>query len=151
MKLLILSCGARKRDASNPLPAGELYTGPLWSTLRKHRKPGTRVLVLSAEHGLIPEDKAIMPYDRMLDPERVAELAQLRAVDKCAGVIRKVFPDPDITDTVAVCGGGLYVQLARQYVHYAYRCGFLPSETPDTIINGGIGYMRKELQEWLCK
>lgn len=149
MKLLILSCGARKRPVTEPMSAGELYTGPLWTTLRKYQTQDVRVAVLSAEHGLIPADKTILPYDRRLDPARVAELRKLGPTDKAAGVIYRVTRGLRMEDRVAVCGGGDYIDLARTYIEYAYRCGFVPSPTPDAIINGPIGKMRAALREFL--
>ena len=73
---LILPCGGKKREEVYPtaiFPVSELYTGSLWTTYRNNadldadgRNTSLDVFVLSAEYGLLPEDRSICSYDRVL-------------------------------------------------------------------------------------
>ncbi len=79
MRLLILSCSATK--AEHPDRAIDLYDGPSFRTLRAWQRGATdaerqelAVWILSAEHGLIPWDEWVEPYDRRMTRERAAEV-----------------------------------------------------------------------------
>jgi hypothetical protein len=73
-RLLILACSQRKRPDAELLPALERYDGPAFRVLRRFlrsRAPDPpEVLILSAEHGLIPRDLPIAAYDRKMTPAR---------------------------------------------------------------------------------
>jgi hypothetical protein len=73
-RLLILACSQRKRPDAELLPALERYDGPAFRVLRRFlrsRAPDPPdVLILSAEHGLIPRDLPIAAYDRKMTPAR---------------------------------------------------------------------------------
>lgn len=80
-RLLILSCSQRKRPDEGLLPAVKRYDGPAFRILRRFlsenpsRAPD--ILILSAEHGLIPHDLPITLYDRKMTPARARELRPL--------------------------------------------------------------------------
>lgn len=80
-RLLILSCSRRKRPDKDPLPAIERYDGPAFRVLRRFLRESPSeapdVLILSAEHGLIPQDLPIASYDRKMTPARARELRPL--------------------------------------------------------------------------
>ena len=75
-RALFLSCSRTKNPSPGLLPAVSRYDGPAFRTLRRHREAAgdLRVWVLSAAHGLIPEDREIPDYDRQMDAKRAAEL-----------------------------------------------------------------------------
>jgi hypothetical protein len=77
-RLLILACSQRKRPDEGLLPAVERYDGPTFRVLRRFLREGISeppdVLILSAEHGLIPQDLPIAAYDRKMTPARAREL-----------------------------------------------------------------------------
>lgn len=77
-RMVIVGCTARKTSARGPVPALELYNGGCVPTLRARLgadpRLRARVRFLSAEHGLVSADTPLHPYDRPLDPDRVAEL-----------------------------------------------------------------------------
>lgn len=78
--LLIISCSKRKRTAPRPLPAVELYDGPVYRTLRRYsRQIGSSpvdTLIISARHGCILPETLLDTYDETLssavDPRFVA-------------------------------------------------------------------------------
>ena len=84
---LIIPCGGAK--ASEPKPARDLYTGSMFRhTLAavlavagwcQARGIPSRILILSAKHGLIGLDEVLAPYDlKMGDPGSVAAAALAR-------------------------------------------------------------------------
>jgi len=66
----VIPCGAAKLDA--PAPARDLYTGAMFRhTLAAAEAAAegdeqARILILSAEHGLIGLDEIVAPYDRKM-------------------------------------------------------------------------------------
>jgi hypothetical protein len=79
--MLILACSRRKRHDEELLPAVERYDGPAFRVLRRflRERPAEAptVLILSAEHGLIPHDLPIAAYDRKMTEARAHELRPL--------------------------------------------------------------------------
>jgi hypothetical protein len=77
-RLVIAACSARKTSTLVPVPALELYQGGCVPQLRErigpHPRLRARTRILSAQHGLIPAETPLLPYDRPLDPQRAAEL-----------------------------------------------------------------------------
>ncbi len=72
MKIAIITaCGNKKEPI--PLPAHKLYKSPRIKTIY-NRRQGHDMFILSAEHGLIPADKIIRPYNRLMDEQRCDEL-----------------------------------------------------------------------------
>ena len=64
MAPLIVQCGAGKFPGAHRV--ADLYTGPLWSTLRRvERETGIArdVYVLSAKYGIVRMDKVVESYD----------------------------------------------------------------------------------------
>lgn len=77
-RLLVISCGERKRHDAIPLPALERYIGPKFGVLRNYlrdrRDPDLVIYILSAKFGLIPADELIPDYDQKMTSERAAVL-----------------------------------------------------------------------------
>lgn len=104
--LIIISCG--KTKAATPQPAADLYTGAYFKTLlryARHHAPGHNILIISAQHGLLPLHRIVAPYNQRLGwpgcitPSRVHEqAARLKLLDR-----RDVW----------VLGGRPYVHIVR--------------------------------------
>ena len=66
---LIVQCGAGKLPGIHAVI--DLYTGPLWSTLRKVRQElgalPVPVYVLSARYGVVPVSRRVPSYNAVLD------------------------------------------------------------------------------------
>lgn len=77
-RLLIVACSQAKRPDARSMEAIERYDGPTFRLLRKARGLGlladTRIMILSAKYGLIPEYWMIDDYDQRMTPARAAEL-----------------------------------------------------------------------------
>lgn len=68
---VVTACGNKKEDV--PLPAWRIYKSPRIKAVYR-RKGGEDMYILSAEHGLLPAEKIIKPYNRLLDPDRIQKL-----------------------------------------------------------------------------
>lgn len=77
MRTLIIACSATKRPDAGLLPALDRYDGPAYRTLRSNLAAAgeLRVVILSAEFGLLEADAAIPDYDRLMTTKRAGELA----------------------------------------------------------------------------
>ncbi|ASJ03942.1 hypothetical protein A3L01_00630 [Thermococcus barossii] len=70
---LVTSCGAKKEET--PQPAGRLYkSSRIRHLYKKSKELGIPFYILSAKYGLINADMIIEPYDKVMTPERAAEL-----------------------------------------------------------------------------
>lgn len=87
---IIIPCGAAKLD--RPAPARDLYTGQMFRhTLHAAQTEadaiGGRVLILSAQHGLIDPDTVIAPYNtRMGQPGSVTPGTIARQAEDDLGI-----------------------------------------------------------------
>ncbi len=90
--LLILSCSGRKRPDPQPIPAFDRYDGVAYAVVRKALRevPGLAdrltIVILSAEYGLIAAEMPIPWYDRRMDAQRAAVLAEQISV-QCQALI----------------------------------------------------------------
>lgn len=106
--VVIVACGAAKLD--HPAPAGEMYTGSYHRATRRAAAvlagDAGRVMILSAEYGLLDLDTVIAPYEKRLPERQVpAEwVAMVRAQAAAAG----------IATAPVVLAGRAYVHGARQ-------------------------------------
>ncbi|EIJ65735.1 hypothetical protein BD31_I0838 [Candidatus Nitrosopumilus salaria BD31] len=76
-KLLVVSCSQRKKIEMNRMPAVEMYDGPMFRMIRKH-KPfnynGVDLLIVSAKYGLIRPTQQITNYDKRLSSDQIPTL-----------------------------------------------------------------------------
>ena len=77
-RLVIVGCGAAKRDPGETYPAKELYTSTYFQKKREFAETcGDRWMILSAEHGLVPPTADLRPYETSIDDLENDEIAQL--------------------------------------------------------------------------
>jgi hypothetical protein len=134
-RLLILSCGSRK--AETPAPALILYDGPVFRQVRAflaRTLPAIhpRIMILSAEHGLVAQDQRLGPYDRLMDAARADELAA-------------AVPELPPAGEVFVFGGRLY----RQVVEAWASAGAFGAAAVLYASGRGNGDMMSQLGRWL--
>ncbi|BEI26536.1 DUF6884 domain-containing protein [Vibrio fluvialis] len=63
---LVIACSAAKVESESRCQAFDLYTGNVFKTIKANVPDALdrfNILILSAEHGLIPADKHIHTYD----------------------------------------------------------------------------------------
>ncbi len=139
---IILACSMRKRETDEPLPAYQLYAGPLWLTLRSWDNPSARVtrcdaFALSAKHGLIPATQEIAPYDLALGkrptwPDATDARSAVLARELARNRPAVFFAGGEKYRNVMLCWLGL--TLAGRKV---------------TCASGGIGKQRQQLQSFI--
>ena len=78
---VITACGNKKESIA--LPAWKIYKSSRIKAVHK-RKNDEDMYILSAEHGLLPSEKIIEPYNRLIDEKRVQEL-----IPKIEPIIKK--------------------------------------------------------------
>lgn len=78
---VITACGNKKESTS--LPAWKIYKSTRIKAVHK-RKKDEDMYILSAEHGLLPSEKIIKPYNRLMDEKRAQEL-----IPKIESIIKK--------------------------------------------------------------
>lgn len=133
--LLLLSCSARKRHDTQPLPAILRYDGPLYQDLRAFLRrrgwpPALRIGTFSAEYGLIGALAPIPDYERRLDSERAAQLR--------SAVLATLARWRDLADRTVLVAGSLYVSSLLPALQSA---GY----SSVTVVPGAIGEKRAHL------
>lgn len=106
-KLLIISCGGKKRKWA--APARDLYTGPLfrasWHYAQQWEKHNFGVVfILSATHGLVEPYRVLEPYNERMN--------KFNYVDKAARIARQLKgmgPVFDRIESVEIHAGRWYV------------------------------------------
>ncbi len=142
MRLLIMTCSARKRGGDAPLPAHERYDGPLWQVLRAYRREQPlfagelAVHVLSAEFGLIPDTCPVPLYDQTMTGTR-AEALRPQAVGRLAELLE--------SRPAAVC-----LALSQRYLRALDGWqDLIPAGTAATVTDGPLGTKLGQLRAWL--
>ena len=144
--LVLIACGAKKKEDGKAHSLYNLYEGPMWQTLRLNIGdiPKENVLVLSAHHGLSRSDKPSMAYDEQLTPKRADEIIGNGIKAEISSFLKgKEF------DSVIIAGSGEYRRVFYQIANLMKNKGDI---TPDAMIvetTGGIGEQRGQFGEYL--
>ena len=135
---LLMACSDRKvpRDEC---AAGEMYDGVMWRVWRNWCKGNPvdrpRLLILSAEYGLLGSQEIIRTYNRKMTPDRISEIMPTIDANMFRG-LRELY----------ICAGELYaapILLALDPVRQdAFRGNVIWTQMP-------IGKMMHALKEWL--
>lgn len=137
-RLLILACSDRKTRLHTPSPAWYVYDGGLFRICKALLARGgwpedVGVRILSAEHGLIRPDKAILPYQRRMTPDRAQQLRGW-----ASQVALAVFEEE---------AGEAYLAMGRSYMPAVD--GLFPAHVTVTSGAGQVGEMQSRLKDWL--
>lgn len=142
-RLLIQSCSAQKRPDPGLLPAIERYDGPAFRLLRKAGRAGHLIdvytLIISAEHGLIPEDRNIADYDRNMDRDRAAEITVAVSTD-----LWRWFRNHPDCRSVCINVGPAYQAFIAGFPEWCERHGIAV-----IVCAGGIGQRLTQIKAWL--
>ena len=152
MRLLVMSCSARKTITPGLVPAIERYDGPLYQTYRVWERAAPRsdhpaILILSAEYGLIPARGLIPAYDRKMDEARAAQLAAggITETDYTGLRMDTAGEEEPAFRSACFVGGKLYLGVMETLlIPFLGKTGLQPAR-----VNGQIGYMRRDLRRWL--
>jgi hypothetical protein len=162
--LVLMACSATKRlDGRKPMPAHELYNGPMWQTLRTHKPrsiPWSHVLVLSAIYGVISSEERIGPYEAKLTPFK-ANYTITRGVDAANdqfGVLQHAPHGPSLAelamaakpiDRVIVAAAAEYRRVFVSLVDQLLTKDCMGPRASVLQVNGGIGVQREQLGRWI--
>ena len=167
-RLLILACSATKTDATGPwVTAMQRYDGPLWKTLRAV-DPESRlaqVAFLSAYLGFQPANTPVDKYDtrmtRSLADEMIRGGLGMRWPKTKPGTMGGMHAAATVTSLtdwgrnplteVCMVGGHLYLDVMRSFVNAFMKTGDVRPDARLVEINGAIGYMRRDLRQWLLE
>jgi hypothetical protein len=131
---LIVQCGAGKLPGAHRV--ADLYTGPLWSTLRRvERESGIarEVHVLSARYGIVQMDKVVESYDAQA-VDRVTEAHHVHVTE----LVRMVEAQGWRNCRVDFVGSALYAKVLEDAGCIVTR-----------LESRGIGYQRAALAKAL--
>ena len=144
-RLLIISCSQRKHPELGLLPAILRYNGPTFLVLRRFLRQYSsnftpiHVYILSAEFGLIPQDRLIPYYDR--------QMTRTRALQLHSGVMTEL---DNILNTkhfqeLLICMGQDYLQAINGYET------ILSANLNVRIASGSLGGKLSQLHDWLYR
>jgi hypothetical protein len=145
-RLLILGCSKAKTAHEGLVPAIERYDGPAFRVLRRYLRerhdPALRILVLSAEYGIIAADAQIPRYDRRMTLARAREL-QCRVSATLSRLLHESDMLPDDPHHVFVVLGKAYREAVSDYV------GEGGHWLSDRCVSGPPGQRLAQLKTWL--
>ncbi len=140
-RLLVLACTSRKRPDVGLLPAIQRYDGPSFRVLRKYRRSvadeSLKVVILSAEFGLIRDDELIPDYDRFMSRERALQLRP-GVMDRLGEFVSEITPT-----TMLISAGKTYMK-ALPDLETASLHGMAVN-----VADGSIGKKLSKLRDWL--
>lgn len=157
--LVLMACGGDKLD--RPARLLDLYTGPMWSTLRAHigAIPASNVYVLSAKLGLASALETAAPYDCRMTAEKADRFIALglspidrnrdfhRGLDRWLHANHEAALDPRGApwEAVIVGAAGHYARALLWLVEALRARGLVAAGAPVLTVSGGIGEQRGEL------
>jgi hypothetical protein len=150
--LVLMPCGGEKLSVKAKLV--DLYTGPMWTTLRAKRGsiPDQNVMVLSGKHDFSPGDFQVEPYDEKMTASKADGLIT-------AGILGKqshgVTPYQLLTGhkfrAVIIAGAGEYRRVMNAFVTQLTQAGIIDGDAPVVAVKGAIGIQRSQLGQWLTE
>jgi hypothetical protein len=140
-RLLILSCSRRKQSDDTPLAAIDRYDGPAFRVLRRYLRSSPqqppKVFILSAEYGLMPHNRRIPFYDRLMTPERARSLRPA-----LQSMLQEILASGEFSQLL-ISAGKVYIDLLAAAIADAK----MPSDV--RILGGSQGRKLTELRAWL--
>jgi hypothetical protein len=160
-----MPCSASKLN--RPAQPRELYTGPLWQTLRTHRGclPWRNVFVLSGRFGFIAAEQFIQTYNERLTTARADHLIRggihapndhfgscsYRGAGKCPALTVRPYAYKDRLpfEVVISAGAGEYKRVFEAFIPQFMADGIIAQDAGVLQVQGGIGEQRGQLGGWL--
>ena len=152
--LVLLGCGKTKVPGTDPVPAADLYIGPLFQARRKFAEQQARPwLILSAKHGVVEPGCLLQPYDTTIEDLSPAALAMWQAgvrarlsawfAGATAGRTLELHAGESYTRALRTALTGLRLAVVpaftRQGIGVQLACYAAGYERPHTA--GGFGYV----------
>ena len=116
----VIGCGNAKRD--EPSKARDLYTSNYFGLKREYAEHfADRLVILSAEHGLVWGKRTIDPYDTRLD-----DVDRQALVEKVSWSLRSPFTDHSHADEVLLLAGRDYASIYADAIEHENEIAFDP-------------------------
>ncbi|VTT88006.1 hypothetical protein DM2_1340 [Halorubrum sp. DM2] len=144
--IAVIGCGNAKRDEASQ--ARELYTSNYFALKLEYAEHfADRVVILSAEHGLVWSKRTIEPYDTTLD-----DCDRQVLVEEVSRSLRSPFTDHSHADEVLLLAGRDYASIYQDAIAHEDEIAFEPLGPQLNVVDvfaeadlGGIG----EQMGWL--
>jgi len=140
---LILSCSKRKTETADFIPALERYDGVAFRLLRRYFKnfdEKLEVYILSAEFGLISQNRKIPNYDTQMTRETALKLK------------RKILSQADklLAAEALTKRDEIFINLGRNYeLSFSKVFGILETKACVTTASGSIGKRLSQMHDWI--
>ena len=142
MRLLVMSCSARKSKATGLLPAFQRYTGPSYSIVKKASSSlpaeeafQTKIAIISAKYGYLDFNTPIPYYDLMMT-ETLAKMHRSKAVQSLSQFV----DDFDFKE--------IFLFLSPVYAQAVMPMAEWTDGIPYCFVKGGMGYRNQFLKNW---
>ncbi|MFD2655320.1 DUF6884 domain-containing protein [Gracilibacillus thailandensis] len=118
--LAVIGCGNAKRDEATE--ARDLYTSNYFGLKREYGEHfADRLVILSAEHGLVWGKRTIDPYDTTID-----DVDRQALVEKVSWSLRSPFTDHSHADEVLLLAGRDYAKIYADAIEHENEIAFNP-------------------------
>lgn len=157
--LIFMTCGQEKQEGGF-FKAIELYTGSFFKTLRANlpkEGPRPKVIILSAEHGIISSNTRIEPYERRLDAGKIDELIGndrriTESARRTAGAFNNVSDrGQDFSDikNILLVGGADYQRVMKEIIARLKNEGTINADVGVMATKGDQGYQLGQLKDYI--
>lgn len=133
--LLILPCSKQKKKLSS-VCAADIYDGPFYKIIRKHRMDDIDILIISAKYGLINSVDLISYYDQKMTRKRAKEIARETKLR-----LERVLANNNYNE--------IFINLGKTYMLALDDCHEVIQGYNICWARGGIGERLHQLKSWL--
>lgn len=165
-RLLLLACSGDKRQTVEPISPIELYTGAMYTVLRKYMPSldSAEIRILSAKHGLLTSEwPKIATYDERMSAKKAQHLIEggIFAFFDRFGTIKRgralgaspacyLRPQPSyVYREVFIAAGAEYRQVFHAWIKQMIAAGMIAEDAQILEVKGGIGEQRSQLGAYL--
>lgn len=142
-RLLLLNCSKQKKTDEFLLPAIERYNGPRFQLLRRfldsagNNQANLKLMIFSAEFGLIDGDYPIPYYDRLLSAGRAQELIPFIKENLTALLTNSIYAE-------------VWLDMGKTYMMAVENCyPALHEQKNIKVAKGSPGQRLTQLKQWL--
>lgn len=146
--LIFMPCSQTKAEGKD-IPARKLYKGVFFQTLESNipfdNPNEPQVLILSAKHGVIRQDRKISPYDQKMDKERADELIADINFQSLAAYRALTSDLTKLNWNILLVGGKEYQRVMREIIARLKNDGVIGPDVGVMATSGEIGEQRAQL------
>jgi hypothetical protein len=146
--MIMMPCSGKKLE--HVAPAGKLYTGVMWQSLRVHLRNGCHPVmpILSAEYGFLHKDTIVAPYEQKMTAQRAFEMVDGMR-DVTYAHLKVAMDSRRNISNVLVVGGVHYRKVMMSMIQMLMADGLVNADAKVEQTTGGIGLQRQQLGRYL--